>query len=396
MTDQKIHSLDGLRGIAALFVVFAHIFTMFCSYLHIGLLSKQTPGKLAESIFNSPFTFFYKGNSAVMLFFVMSGFVLSYSIIRKGITQDFLRTAVVKRYIRLNLPVAVSILICFILMSVGIFTFKGSGITLPLSSAYSGDANLLDAVRQGLYGSIIFGQQQFNYVLWTIRIEFFGSLLVFFLLAFFGDSINKLRTICLIITFSTIFGGHAEIWPAGLFSSGVFLATFEVYNGKSKLRMWIAVLLLIVGLYLFGFNPDSKSYLYLQNKINYVSINWILIYSRDFMPIIGVLMITSCIVIYNNIFSIICTKPFQWLGKLSFSIYLLHTMAIAAIAPFVIKFVGAGVEGVILCIAAVFPLTIIFGYYFYKHVDLRSVELSRTLSSFFCKRKSKQHEAWVK
>jgi peptidoglycan/LPS O-acetylase OafA/YrhL len=374
MSDRKIHSLDGLRGLAALSVVFSHIFTIFYSYLHIGLLSKQVPGKYAEQLFNSPFTFFYKGNSAVMLFFVMSGFVLSYSLIRKGVSESFLKTAVLKRYIRLNIPVAASILICACLMYVHAFTFNDTGVKLPLSFAYTGEVSFIEAIKQSLYGAIIFGKQNYNYVLWTIKIEFFGSLLVYFLIVFFAKNITVLRIICLMITITTIFGEGAQIWSYGLFTAGIFLATFNVYSGKSKWRLSLCVVLLVVGIYLFGFNPDSRSYHFLQNKIDYVTIHWMFIHSRDLMPIFGVLMISSCIVINNNIFKALSLGVFQWLGKVSFSAYLIHTMLIAIIAPYVVTYFGTGVHAIIACIALVIPATLFASHYFYLYIDKPATE----------------------
>ena len=81
---RKLHStsyLDGLRGVAALFVVFAHYEATYFPFLNPGWhFPSDTDGE--ESINNSILQFpiirtFYSGRFMVGIFFVISGFVLS-------------------------------------------------------------------------------------------------------------------------------------------------------------------------------------------------------------------------------------------------------------------------------------------------------------------------------
>jgi peptidoglycan/LPS O-acetylase OafA/YrhL len=69
----RLSELDALRGLAALSVFLGHAF---------GLMP-QTPGLLL-SIQNTPLRFFYDGNAAVLLFFVLSGFVLNLRYVETG------------------------------------------------------------------------------------------------------------------------------------------------------------------------------------------------------------------------------------------------------------------------------------------------------------------------
>ena len=62
----RLSELDALRGLAALSVFLGHSFSMI----------SQTP-KLLRPIQNTPLQFFYDGGAAVLLFFVLSGFVLN-------------------------------------------------------------------------------------------------------------------------------------------------------------------------------------------------------------------------------------------------------------------------------------------------------------------------------
>ncbi len=65
-SGSRLSELDALRGLAALSVFLGHAFGMM----------PQTP-KLLLAIQHTPLRFFYDGNAAVLLFFVLSGFVLN-------------------------------------------------------------------------------------------------------------------------------------------------------------------------------------------------------------------------------------------------------------------------------------------------------------------------------
>lgn len=60
----KFHALDSLRGIAAIMVILQHFWEM----------NHASDARL------KPWLFFYAGHEAVILFFVLSGFVLSYQL----------------------------------------------------------------------------------------------------------------------------------------------------------------------------------------------------------------------------------------------------------------------------------------------------------------------------
>lgn len=146
-------------------------------YLHTGSVDGIQPTTFAQHLFNSPVTFFYKGTAAVILFFIMSGFVLTYSALQKGASIETLRASAMKRYFRLNIPVAASILLCWTLSSLGLFLGAEFQLTQPLSTAYTALPSGLHALRDAAFGSILSGSSDFNYVLWSINIEFLAQCL---------------------------------------------------------------------------------------------------------------------------------------------------------------------------------------------------------------------------
>src|SRR4051794_11019896 len=96
----KILSLESIRGLAALAVVFCHCVNGFYPTLR---KAAAPPGT----------QLWQNGEFAVRLFFVLSGFVLSLSYFRQP-SLVTLRSAAVRRYFRLLLPIAGSVLLAYL------------------------------------------------------------------------------------------------------------------------------------------------------------------------------------------------------------------------------------------------------------------------------------------
>ncbi|WP_019915138.1 acyltransferase family protein [Paenibacillus sp. HW567] len=77
MSDSKLLYLNGLRGVAALVVVFSHYTLSFFPALHTGNTS-DVYNSFELFVSGSPLNVFYNGSFAVFIFFILSGFVLSY------------------------------------------------------------------------------------------------------------------------------------------------------------------------------------------------------------------------------------------------------------------------------------------------------------------------------
>jgi peptidoglycan/LPS O-acetylase OafA/YrhL len=93
---EKLAELDGLRGVAAIIVVVWHFAYAFVPE-RIGIVPPFDPG---AGIVGNPAFALLDGPGAVMLFFVLSGYVLPLAYFRSGRTEVVLR-AVAKRWFRL-------------------------------------------------------------------------------------------------------------------------------------------------------------------------------------------------------------------------------------------------------------------------------------------------------
>src|SRR4051794_15251083 len=84
--SSRFEFIDGLRGIAALAVVLFHCYRG--SDLH-AVLAATTPGFLLLLLDH--------GYLGVEIFFVISGFVISYSVLQTPVTKRFIASFVIRR-----------------------------------------------------------------------------------------------------------------------------------------------------------------------------------------------------------------------------------------------------------------------------------------------------------
>ncbi len=105
----RIGSLDGLRGVAAAVVVVHHAF-LSIPILSEGNYRRDVPDWASWMVF-SPAHLVWAGSEAVLVFFVLSGFVLTLPALRR--TQDWI-AYYPSRLVRLYLPVVASIALALV------------------------------------------------------------------------------------------------------------------------------------------------------------------------------------------------------------------------------------------------------------------------------------------
>ena len=359
-------------------VILSHSFLMFVPVMHSGGIFGS---KWQEDLFNSPFTFIYRGGSAVSLFFVLSGLVLSLSCKKNDNEIRYIQSSALKRYIRLGVPVGASIIICYFMMLLNVFPIKNSDTaSLPLMTAFSFDENIFSALWDASFGAMLFGINKYNYPLWTISIEFFGSILVYGVVSLFGENKFILRVVSLFAFVSMFLSGNITVIYYGLFMSGVFLSTFDFGKSNGLFSWIVSFLILISGLYLVGYKPTSAAYqdlvsfyVYLQ-KMYGVLVQWPM-----FTVALGSFLIVASVFFDCRCLKIMTVKPISLLGKLSFSIYLLHPFVISIIGYQVYKNVASPSVGAFATFTLTSVVTILISIPFYLYVDRKAI----LLASFF-------------
>jgi peptidoglycan/LPS O-acetylase OafA/YrhL len=183
---RKDLSADGLRGLAAVNVLLCHLFLAFLpdgfAYIYPDTTSPAAmQGVIDHVIAFQPLSVLWNGQFAVCIFFVLSGYVLTKSFIETGDVTVF-RLRASRRYLRLGVPIFGSVMFAWFVMAMGWSHAAEAGHlsgSTWLADFWKKPPDLLEALRDGTYGTILGGWSRFNPTLWTMKIELLGSMFVF-------------------------------------------------------------------------------------------------------------------------------------------------------------------------------------------------------------------------
>jgi peptidoglycan/LPS O-acetylase OafA/YrhL len=188
----RIAYLESIRGLAAVQVLLLHFLAAFAPDL---VFSLPAAAAVAGYIHLSPLYFLYDGYSAVYIFFVLSGYVLTRSF-ERNLTQP--PSQILARVVRLGLPalaatiVAAAVMLMFGRANVAAGELSGSAW---FASQWDTEVSILAVLRDGIVNALLLGyrglpgvaflapwqqpvEQSFVTPLWTLSIEFYGSIIV--------------------------------------------------------------------------------------------------------------------------------------------------------------------------------------------------------------------------
>jgi peptidoglycan/LPS O-acetylase OafA/YrhL len=316
----RVESLNGLRGWAALSVVVFH-------------MTWETFGVVFPPFRNPVTAFFLDGPLAVSIFFVLSGEALSTSFFSGGGDVAVIRLAV-KRYSRLTLPIAACCLLTYVLCRAGLVYNVQAGQIVHrmdwLGAWLDPEPNLKSAVKYALWKVFtnVPAARALNPFLWTMRVEMLGSMLVFWVLLLF----SKIR----------------HVWPlvAAIFAYDLF----RVLNGADNdFGYWCCFLagLTFAALRSRGFfaRAQSSGYVIVGSGllVAFMAIldgicHWKEV-GRQYTVLVAIVMVAA---VYCNPW--LCarfTSTFsRFLGKLSFSLYLVQFPMLVSVTSYAIYVEG--------------------------------------------------------
>ncbi len=311
-------SADGLRGIASLNVAICHFIAAFAPTL----LHKNYPSTFPENpdpggvfkVLQSPIvTLMFNGHFAVMTFFVLSGFVLTIPYFRSQ--HESIKSRLWGRYLRLNIPIIVSIAISLIIYKLGLYHNTAAAIAVN-SGNWLGEfmpqgITLSAALKSALFGVIVFGQSPLNPILWTLNVEFFGSIYLLGLYACAPHNKPVFATAIVAMLLYLIYGQESIYF--------IIILAGALLNLCKPSRA-VAVFCVVVGLYLGAFQHKSVFYDFLPH------IHWD---RKDLYNALGALFLTAG-VMGGVGRSLLESRLLQFLGKQSFSLYLVHFIVLCS------------------------------------------------------------------
>lgn len=167
--SQRLSVLDGLRGWAAVSVVVFH-------------LSWEIFGVLFPGVRSIPLAVVANGNMAVALFLMVSGYVLTIRGWRNP-DKSGVRRSILKRYFRLTIPIFASVMLYWAIVALGLDAAPAAGAIVErpdwLGTFSQDNPDFLHAVLFGLVGTYLRPTADtYGPFLWTMTIELWGSYVV--------------------------------------------------------------------------------------------------------------------------------------------------------------------------------------------------------------------------
>ena len=386
--------LDGLRGLAAMQVVLLHYVFAF-----LPTFSETYPLPIAGwwSLVTTPLVFLYDGSSAVYLFFIMSGVALTHAFSPRPFA--FLPT-VTRRVIRLGLPMAVATLLAAVLYSLlpdAHVIAGGQTGSARLGGIGPRDLSVAAIVHQIVFEGLLTGFDGWSLLpgwmtqplsltrnvhgldtpLWTLHLEFCGSLLVMLLVALRASvSPGAYRATCAIL------GCAFVLSPMVLFIIGHVAAGHLRRDMIRKGQTALGAAILGSGIMLCS-----------MRVIVPVSILWrglpsplLGIQGDDaiLQKTIGAVLVFGGIALLPVLQRGLEAPATRWLGKISFSLYLSHLpLLYTAVAAGFIVLDGRLPYGAAVAVSSVVGIaaSIALAVAFERWIDRPAIMLSRMVGS---------------
>jgi peptidoglycan/LPS O-acetylase OafA/YrhL len=378
-TPGRIDYLDGLRGIAALLVVVSHCASAMFPGVAFGIAAHGGERVLyATPILNLPF----QGGFMVCLFYVLSGFALSYhSLARRSRAPAV--SGLVRRYPRLMVPVLTGTLIAFVLLELSLEPVRRASFLTGSAWWFrykQFDPSLGDALYSGTIGVFTNSYSAFDPPLWTMHNELLGSLLVFAILLALPWRWTRVVAYIVVALWSQ--GGYMSAFVAGMAICEVSIAA------GPRLRRGAA---LFVPLGLYGLLLASTPVASAIRPAFYEALLPPLFGSdpldqRIAAQIIGATLVIAGLVAIEALQRPFTTRPFLFLGRISFALYILHFLVLNSVGAVIVSAlydVGSFAAVRLLASATVIVISIAAAWAFTRLVDEPTLRfLSRATKRF--------------
>jgi peptidoglycan/LPS O-acetylase OafA/YrhL len=303
--EGRLMYLEAARGLASIIVINHHLLIAFAPHLR-----KPFP----RGVMFTPLFPFMNGDGAVQFFFVLSGFVLSLALMRQPLLSTMIVNCV-KRIPRLIVPVGISILAGYFILKAGlIYNIEAAELSGSEWLRSFGNAqfpqhfriSFEDALRQSLFVFLVPGDFYYNSNLWTMRLEFYGSLIVFCGAYLTGRFVTPQNEWIAILVF---LAATALLTLVDAPMIGFMLGALVAYIFLNKtIILWREVR---IGLFLFGCA--------------------LLVFQNTYITAVGSSLLLFVLSQSRWAERALSTDFGRQLGKLSFPIYLVHTLVICSV-----------------------------------------------------------------
>lgn len=367
----RILALDGLRGVAAMMVLLHHAMLMLPDFANAewGVPGARAHGVIEWLLLRTPLHLLWAGQTRALLFFVLSGFVLSLPWLN-GKSAPYGRF-LLGRFCRIYPPY----IIAMILAAAGSMLLGGH--PLPRATLYFNELGwafhptwaavpsiaTIDDSRSSAYMN-----EAMWTLVWEVRVAFIFPLLMLPIVRWGNRGIALV--LGSLILFKHVTEPLVAPWladalhdPQDLFYyAQYFVFGAAVAANRTAIAAWFAHRRIDLGM----------ACLVLGCLICWAP--WPM--QHDRIIGIGAAVVIVAIIGSKRVQSWFAVSPLRWLGQQSYSLYLMHLPLIMVVF---IAFDGAVP---VAAVAAVIPAAIVLGWAFHCWVEMPSVAIAQRLTGY--------------
>ena len=355
ITSTRFLYLDSIRGLAALSVVGSH---------YVGAYGIP----FAEDVFRySPLHILFDGAAAVSLFFVLSGFVLSFKYLHPGkngtIPDIHYAGYVASRICRIWIPLVAVLLLSALAQRLAPIPMGGIDQSQWASKFWTVQSDVTHLIKQAL-----FSRQELTMQLipqdWTLRYELILSLMmpVAVLLA-------VRHTLWLIgATLYAVIVLHVSPFAFHFMIGAILAKHYYQITEWLKCRDRARITILSVGLLLYTFQFTVPHYLQWELKESVIYL----------ITGAGSSLLLVFVFVSPSTQRALLHPAIHYVGTVSYSVYLSHMIILLSVAPLLLSAVSYGhwTTGLIATIL----FTVALSSVLYRFVEIPSIEAGRKLS----------------
>ncbi|KAA1242496.1 acyltransferase [Aquimarina sp. RZ0] len=358
----RIAKLDGLRGIFCIMIFLFHYQQITFSF-----------GKIIPDVVINHF-FIRESYIFVDFFFVLSGFVISYNYNKLYSIKDF-TNFIKKRFIRLYPLVLFTVLLVVCFEVIAKICFPHLCLhTDPFSHIF---IKILDTLCFSNSTPILGTTHGINDPTWSISAEMI-SYIIFGLLSLYPIGKRKTLLFSIIILLSVLFSIYNQAFftfsdygfVRGVLSFyvGYFVwkMSQKAYKFHNKLEYGIPIILILLFYWIHYLSGITKQMVSMIAIPTFFGTSLFLLVKSD-----GILS------------KFLITKPVQYLGKISFSIYLNHYLMIRVIPLIMFRWIQIpqNTFSEVIVFGITIFITILYSIITYRYVELRGGNFLRKRTS---------------
>ncbi|MEQ2527525.1 acyltransferase [Bacillaceae bacterium CLA-AA-H227] len=366
---KRYEEIDSLRGLAALTVLLSHFMAVF----DINSNNTYAMGYLQNWYKYSPIHILWAGHEAVLLFFILSGFVLTLPFM--GNHSFSYRGYLVKRFFRIYIACIVSVFVALALK--GLLDQNDRMVDSAwMNTMWDEDFSISTIINHFLLIGAYSGE--ISPVIWSLvyemRISIIFPIIVYFVLKYDWKKVLLfallLSAFCCILsamfsnnTFNNLLltGHYTSIFIVGSLLAKHHLFIIDKTRAIKRLQKY---LLLITGVLIYTCNwlidPDSILH-------NILMVDWTATLGASIFIILSVSSPTLS--------KLLKSKTPSFFGKISYSLYLYHL----TILMFFIKY-DTGLP-IALTLLLTFIVSVLVATVSYQFVEIPSMKAGKTIAN---------------